>query len=150
VVLRSSLARGAWSFRAGRNHDRVAAALARLAAKHGVELCRRVIHLNHLHLLVRVPSRKAYTRFIRAASSAVAMAVTRASRWKPRRLRFWDRRPFTRVVVGKRDEEGIRDYFLVNELETLGYARVAARFRVAWEKGLRLDRELRRKRQARP
>jgi hypothetical protein len=49
-VLRSSHARGDWSFRKPRNYDRVHGILRRFAAKHGVTIRKTAVHLNHLHL----------------------------------------------------------------------------------------------------
>jgi REP element-mobilizing transposase RayT len=133
-VLRSSRARGEWSFRRPRNHARVQAILGRFARKYAVELRSYAIHLNHLHLHVKLPSRKAYVRFIRALTSAIAMAVTGMSRWSKLRVKFWDRRPFSRPILDERAELRVRDYIRINQLETMGYERAAARFELAREK----------------
>ena len=62
------------------------------------------------------------------------MAVTGASRWKPLKAkeRFWDYRPFSRVIIGKREWENICRYIEINQLEGMGYSRDAARFTIAW------------------
>lgn len=57
------------------------------------------------------------------------MAVTGASRWKKiDKLKFWDRRPFTRIVIGRRAFLGLKDYIRINNIENFGFARDHARF----------------------
>jgi hypothetical protein len=46
--------------------------------------------------------------------------------------RFWDYRPFTRVVESFRAYLNLRDYLLINELEGQGCERVHAWFVIAW------------------
>lgn len=133
LVLRSSQAKGEQSFRRPQNYDRVRAILLRFAEKHGVKLLNFAIHLNHLHLHVRLPRGNAYRKFIRAISSAIAMAVAKVSRWNKSKLRFWDRRPFSRPVIGERARLRVEDYIEINKWEALGYTRAEARFRHAWE-----------------
>jgi len=55
------------------------------------------------------------------------MSVTGASRWKPLAQKFWNYRPFTRIVEGARDFLNVKDYIEVNQLEGLGYRRLEAR-----------------------
>jgi REP element-mobilizing transposase RayT len=140
LVLRSTKAAGPWSFRTPRNFSTIQKILKKFASKHGVGIESFAINLNHLHLHVKISTRHAYMRFIRAISSAIAMAVTGMSRWNPLELKFWDRRPFSRVVVGERDRENMRDYIRINELEGGGCKRVEARFYMDLEKADRADR----------
>lgn len=45
----------------------------------------------------------------------------------PAKLKFWDYRPFTRVIEGGRREYlAVADYILVNRLEGLGVDRIRA------------------------
>jgi hypothetical protein len=62
------------------------------------------------------------------------MAITGASRWKPLKTKFWDYRPFTRVVRGLRALLGLRDYIEINQMEGYGYDRSEARFYLLWER----------------
>ena len=55
------------------------------------------------------------------------MAVTGASRWNKLGIKFWDYRPFTRVVVGYRAFLAMRDYIRINQMEGLGHDRAHAR-----------------------
>jgi len=134
-VLRSSVAKGPWSFRTPTNHAKIQKILQTFAAKHGVTLLNYAIHLNHLHLHVKFPKAQSYKRFIRAASAAIAMAITGASRWVRTQTKLWDRRPFSRAVIGERDQLNVNDYIEINQWEALGYNRAEARFKQMWEKG---------------
>jgi hypothetical protein len=69
------------------------------------------------------------------------MAVTGASRWNKLELKFWDRRPFTRVVKGFKAYLNLRDYIEINRLEGFGFQKPQARFFYAWNqlKGFEAD-----------
>ena len=108
--------------------------LQKFARKNGVALRNYAVHLNHLHLHVQFPSRIAYLRFVRAISAAIAMAVAGMNRWTQTRIKFWDRRPFSRPVLDRRAEQRVDDYIEVNKLEAIGYERISARFKVAFAK----------------
>lgn len=88
---------------------------------------------NHLHLHIQLTNRFTYKPFIRALTSAIAMAITGVNKWTRARLgriRFWDYRPYTRVVIGFRALLGLRDYIRINIWEGYGYSRSEAVFYV--------------------
>ncbi len=133
LVLRSSRAKGSWSFKKPENERKIRAILDRFSRKNGIRIHQQANVRNHLHLQIKLSTRQTYKPFIRAITSAIAMAVTGASRWKRIEGRFWDRRPFTRVVIGRRAYLALRDYIRVNILEgSRGYDRVNARLH-AWK-----------------
>jgi hypothetical protein len=123
-TLRSTQAKGTWSLR--RHHGAVCGIIERFAKKFHVHLIRYAVNYNHIHLNFDVPSRKAYVRFIRAISGAIAMAVTGASRLKPLLKKFWDLRPWSRVVEGNDDHDTVLRYLRINQLEGEGYSRKQA------------------------
>ncbi|HEX4924580.1 MAG TPA: transposase [Bdellovibrionales bacterium] len=151
LVLRSSLANRQWSFRRRANDRQVRAIIARFAARYGVTIKRLTNAGNHLHLHLKLTKRQTYKAFIKAVTGAIAMAITGASRWKTLKqaiaetyfkgelrdlyrkgvLRFWDRRPFTRIVYGFQGLSSMRDYLNLNELEMTGYTRAQARAIIA-------------------
>lgn len=103
---------------------------------------------NHLHLHIKLSNRYTYKPFIRAVTAAIAMAVTGRNRWAPqsgqrghqenlRRLKFWDYRPFSRIVTTKRGFFNLRNYIRINQLESYGHTRLGAKFIVAVENGKR-------------
>lgn len=132
LVLRSSKARGEWSFR--RHEAKIESILAKFAKKNGVKLLKIANVGNHIHLHIQLTTRHTYRAFIRAVTAAIAMAVTGTHRWKPQKIKFWDYRPFTRIVQGFRAYLNLKDYLVINQLESYGLKRGLAREEIAWQK----------------
>jgi len=126
-VLRSTLAKGIWSFRVPKNFQKVEKILKTFSVRHGVRLFSYAVHFNHLHLHAQVSSIKGYKRFIRAVTAAIAMAITGMSRWNPLDIKFWDRRPFSRIARGPLEEATLHEYVLINKYEAEGFSRNEAR-----------------------
>jgi REP element-mobilizing transposase RayT len=139
-VLRSSKAKGELSFRRPRNTRMIHDRLTLFARKQCVRILQVAIHGNHIHLHIRLASRHTYPAFIRALTAAIAMAVTGSSRWRKAAGKFWDYRPFSRIVRGRRGFHAVRDYLTINTLEAVGFSRQEARFTVEWERAVYLDR----------
>lgn len=141
LVLRSSKAKGEQSFRHSKNRNHIERITTKFAKKYGVRILSLANVGNHLHYHIQLTQRLTYKPFIRALTSAIAMAVTGTSRWRPlkktRRDCFWDYRPFTRIVFGLKAFLALRDYVEVNQLEGLGVFRERARFVI--RHGLRVD-----------
>lgn len=139
LVLRSSRAKGDWSFRKGQNRARVENIIKRFSEKYGIRVLSAANVGNHLHLHVRLRNRFGYPPFIRAVTGAIAMAVTGVSRHRRpktagKRDKFWDYRPFTRVVIGFRAVLKVKDYIRINQLEAQGFSRPDARHFVLFSK----------------
>jgi REP element-mobilizing transposase RayT len=134
-VLRSSQAKGPWSL--GRHREKIKSILEKFAAKNGVILKSSANVGNHLHIHLQLTSRHAYRAFIRAVTSAIMMAVTGVSRWSRTKLerKFWDLRPFSRIVIGFRATLALKDYIAINQLEGYGVHRANARFIIEWDRG---------------
>ena len=81
------------------------------ARKWGVRVYRLAIESDHLHLLIRIPTRMAYRFFIQRISGAIALKL---------QMR-WLMRPFTRIVGWGREFRRVRTYIEMNELEALGF-----------------------------
>ncbi len=145
LVLRSSQAKGAWSFRRSGNSKRIDQIVARFAFAYGVRVLSMANVGNHLHFQVKLSNRHTYNAFIRALTGSIAMAVTGRTRWSrvstangasvaTRKLKFWDYRPFTRIVAGFAAFLKLKDYIRINALEGEGYRRKDARFMLKIEK----------------
>ena len=137
LVLRSTKAVGPWSFKDPDNRGKIKQIIARFAGKYGVRILSRANVGNHLHFHIQLTNRYTYRPFIRAITAAIAMAVTGASRWRPlselTHGKFWDHRPFTRIVQGFRDFLGVNKHIELNQLEGCGYTRVQARYLLTQE-----------------
>lgn len=127
-VLRSSQARGVRALNRPEFRKRIAALISNLGEKWGVEILSGANVGNHLHLFVRFRRRGTYKRFICALTGGIAAMVEASAVRKgfPRLKRFWDYRPFSRIVIGRRGFLIMRDYLLVNVLEGLRLRRVVA------------------------
>ncbi len=89
---------------------------------------------------IQLTNRLSYRPFIRAVTAAIAMAVTGLNRWTSKRLgkiKFWDYRPYTRVVAGLRAILNLKDFIEINRLEERGYWRSDAVWLV--RRGVRLQ-----------
>lgn len=137
LILRSSLATGDWSFRRSANRKKIEAIFKKFSQKYAVRLISIANVGNHLHLEIQLTNRFTFKPFIRATTAAIAMAVTGRNRWtaaKTKAVKFWDYRPYTRVIIGFKALLGLRDYIRINQLEGYGYHRSEAEFFV--RKGL--------------
>jgi REP element-mobilizing transposase RayT len=184
LVLRSTKARGEWSFRKSRNEAHVNRIVDKFAVTYGVRVISMANVGNHLHLQIKLTNRFTYKPFIRAITAAIAMAVTGRSRWtRPKaqvlpaskglegskgskgskdledleerkvseqqcvpgeisvhREKFWDYRPYTRVVESFKEWLTLNDYIRINQFEGAGYSRDDARFMLKAER--RFDRSV--------
>ncbi len=179
LVLRSSKAKGDWSFLKPRNRHKIDQILLKFSRRFGVKILSAANVGNHLHMQIQLSSRATYRPFIRAITAAIAISITGKHRWSKRafgrgraranldghtsktsvekgmgraslengmggshlknestsgngrgseKARFWDYRPFTRVVVGFKNVLNLRDYIRINNLEGLGHDRASAKF----------------------
>lgn len=125
IVLKSSKAKGRFSFGTAKNSRAIKQIIDNHCAKFGVKRIQYANNFNHLHLLLKFPSRRIYLRFIRSLTGAIALAVSGANKMKNLKSvfgakKFWDFRPFTRVVYGFRGYKIAKDYVMLNRLEALG------------------------------
>ena len=129
LVLRSTKATGKMSFRYKDNP----ALIKRLVKKYSERFRVKILSVanvgNHLHLHVKILNRTSYAYFIRALTGAIAMGISGRHRWSnaAEKLRFWDYRPFTRVIEHYRAYLALKDYIKINALEGLGVSRLEAR-----------------------
>lgn len=133
LVLRSSKAKNEWSFKRPQNEKKVLKILSKFSLRYGVRVLSLANVGNHLHLQIKLQSRLSYKPFIKALTGSIAMAITGKTRWtsassaSKSKLKFWDYRPFTRVIHGLRAFLTLRDYIEINKLEGQGYKKDEAR-----------------------
>jgi REP element-mobilizing transposase RayT len=138
LVLRSSKAIGEKSFKTSQNQKYIQNIIAKFSIKYGIRIISLANVGNHLHLHVKIAKRAGYLCFIRAVTAAIAMRVSGRNRWSVKKSsnernsmngkeKFWDYRPFTRIVEGFHALLNMRDYIQINQLEGLGVSRLQAR-----------------------
>jgi REP element-mobilizing transposase RayT len=128
LVMRSRLAVGERSMlRAG--HKRIVEEIVRGAAKlFSVKIERYINVGNHLHILIKAPTRHAQANFLRTVSGRIVRLVMRTEKGNPGRFeKFWDAKPFTRLVSWGRAYEAVTHYLSLNSLEAIGFTKNAAR-----------------------
>ncbi len=138
LVLRSSHARGAWSFVRRGNRELVQRILLKHASKSQVELLAAGNAGSHLHLRLRVRDKSNYFKFIRAVAGEIALKFKRLHR--PEGLlkhNFWDQRPFSTIVSTLKYAQNLTDYIKINQVEGSGFSREVARMAVEkWRLGI--------------
>jgi hypothetical protein len=127
LVMRSSAAKGAFSLL--KKDQEIYNVIDRQAKKHGVKVYNYANGGNHLHLIVRPVSRRAFNNFVRSISGLIARMVLNAQRGRAKLSlmaqtgvqKFWDQRPFTRIIEWGRDFDRSTKYLLQNTLEAYGF-----------------------------
>lgn len=128
LILKSTQAKGAWSFLRPRNKAIVALAVRRYAEMFGVKIYSSANAGNHLHFHLKFHSHSMYKSFVRGLAGAIALKVTGSSKLKPLKERFWTQTPYTRFVFGVTDFMRMSDYIKVNQLEGFGHSRGFAEY----------------------
>jgi len=130
--LRSTKATGERSLR--RHRTPIENIIKTQASKARIKLYRFANVGNHLHLHIKLSNdiwhRKEYRRFIRAISGLIARQALGAQRSAAKlfaKERFWDLRPYTRVLSSWREFEWLIDYIKINQLEGMGIERALAK-----------------------
>lgn len=122
LTLKSSQARGHKSFKNKIFEARIFDIVADHAEANGITLYSYANGGNHLHILLRSKHRDDYTRFIRSVTGLIARLVGGSERGKKLAIKFWDNRPFSRVVsFAKREFEIAKRYLTRNVLEAIGW-----------------------------
>lgn len=117
LVLKSSVARGHLSLLGPRHRLSVERILRRWAVRFTVKIHFFENMGNHLHIVVSFPKRANFQKFLKTATAQIARTVTGALKGRPFGQRFWDTLPFTRVITGRRDFLGLKNYFFKNKIE---------------------------------
>lgn len=129
VVMRSSQAKGLWSFQNSKNIRKLGKFIQEFSKSKGVELISVANVGNHYHLHVKIPNRSLYKAWIRGLSSGIAMlTLGRKGLYllKNQEEKFWDYRPFTRVIQSFKAFLNLKDYLRINQFEGLGMPRTQA------------------------
>ena len=116
LVLTSSRAHGAWSLTNTDNRAHIREALHHGKRRFAVKVYGQGTQGNHLHLLIKAPSRRDFQNFLRFLTGRLAMKITGACKGSAAG-RFWDALAFTRLVAWGRDYLSVKDYVELNEQE---------------------------------
>ena len=138
LVLRSSLATGSKSFLRSKYNARIRAIIRKQAQINGVKLYGVANKGNHFHLLILPRSRKAYLNFVRAISGLIVRMISGQERGKANSSKskaadigqrtavssskkFWDQRPFSRIIEWGKNFKIARTTLLCGAIEAIGF-----------------------------
>jgi REP element-mobilizing transposase RayT len=120
VVLKSSKAREQYSFY--RHKGTVGSLLRKTSRQFFIEILDWVNMGNHLHLKVRFKDKTRMKQFLKSFPGLLARRITGAKKGH-KFGRFWDGLAYTRVLLTKIEEYGLRGYFEANHRQReLGFA----------------------------
>ena len=98
--------------------------VTRICRKHGVKLYKYANVGNHLHLLIKLRTRRGWSAFIRELSGRLAQIAQGLNGQQSATMKFWKDRPFTRIVRGWRKAFQLaKEYVELNILEAEGFIR---------------------------
>jgi REP element-mobilizing transposase RayT len=127
VVLKSSKAKDSKSFKNKKNEQKIFDIIHKAAKTFGIKFYDYANGGNHLHLLLKVNDRQDYVKFIKVVTGLIARFVNKSERGCPSKTKFWDSRPFSRIVHFGNDFKKVKSYFLRNTLEALGWVKYQKR-----------------------
>ncbi len=126
ITLRSTKATGINSFQNSSKRNKVKSFVYSFSAKKGVKILSFANVGNHLHLHVRLHNSHLYKAWIRGLSSGLAMismGLQGLHHLKHKKQKFWDQRPFSRIIQSFRHFMNTKSYLEVNVLEGMGMPR---------------------------
>ncbi|UXR64976.1 hypothetical protein EZJ49_01770 [Bdellovibrio bacteriovorus] len=98
MALHSEQAQGEWSLKTARNRRLIQEIVRAQAGKYGISIREILTHGQDLHLLIKLKSRSSFAPFIRAISGMLALMITGSGKTRALKKKFWDFRPWTRLV----------------------------------------------------
>ncbi|MBS1971734.1 MAG: transposase [Bdellovibrionales bacterium] len=116
LTLKSSKAKGPWSFLTPKNQQIIREILKSKSKKWGVQIAEIVNVGNHLHIKLKFKYREGFQNFLRSVTALIARKITNARRGHAAG-KFWQGLAFTRVIQTKLEELQLRGYFKANRLQ---------------------------------
>jgi REP element-mobilizing transposase RayT len=114
VVFKSTKAKGKMSFYA---HKLTVRKLLDMKAKKFFVQIQDFVNMgNHLHLKVKFKDPKRFQQFLKSFSSLLAREITGAKKGNPFG-KFWDGLVFTRILMSRFEELGLKGYFTGNYIQ---------------------------------
>jgi REP element-mobilizing transposase RayT len=88
------------------------------ALRFGIKIYNFAINNNHIHMVMKLPTREAYFAFIKTVTAAIVSYLSKALSKDLRGL--FDLRPFTKILSWGKQFETAMDYMILNQQEALG------------------------------
>ncbi len=90
------------------NRQKVTATLKRMADKFHIKIYSAAVNADHIHLVIKIPCRLMYTRWIRAFTGLLAKTIPGVK---------WGLRPYSRIVSWGRAFKSLLSYVQINRVE---------------------------------
>lgn len=119
ATLRSSKAKGSYSFMRPKNQKEIERRLYLYADRFGVRIFKFANSGNHLHILLKSKSKKGFQNFLRTFAGVIPRVVTGARKGKARG-KFWDTLVYSKLVTFGKHFKNTSNYVVKNTLETFG------------------------------
>jgi REP element-mobilizing transposase RayT len=119
ITLRSSRARGKWSFLKGANQKKIENLIYSRSSKYGVKILQFANVGNHIHLLMRASSKKNFQNYLRVLAGIIPRKVTGARKGVSVG-KFWDDLIYSKIVSWGRQFNATNNYVFRNALEGFG------------------------------
>lgn len=129
VTMRSSKARGPLSLRNRQNFLFIAKMIRAKVQKFHVKVGCWANVGNHLHLEVKIQSRKEFGQFLKSLTGLIARHVSGARKGK-KFGKFWDDLVYTRVLSSRKEELSLQKYILLNQVEGADSSRSRAELEI--------------------
>lgn len=129
ISLKSTKAKGKYSFQSKLNRTRVKQFIESFSNKKGVQVISMANVGNHIHLHVKLHNKALYKAWIRGLTSGlamIAMGLSGLKELKEAGKKFWDHRPFSRVIESFKHFLTAKKYIEINQLEGMGIPRIEA------------------------
>ena len=94
---------------------------------------------NHLHIKIRIKSRRQFQKFLKSVTTLLARKITGARRGRPFGP-FWSGLAYTRVLTSALEELNLRGYFEANRIQARSSYRVREQYLRAFQEWVRLSR----------
>jgi REP element-mobilizing transposase RayT len=132
VVLKSSKAKEKYSFY--RHKKFIKRLLNKQSKQHFVKIYQWQNVGNHLHLVLRCKNKDHFNNFLRAVSGLIPRHILKAQRGSAKGMKFWDQRPFTRIIRWAKDYRQMLWYMRKNDYQAKGYDLEHAQYLVLIDK----------------
>jgi hypothetical protein len=119
ITLRSSRAKGHWSFLRKRNQEQIDNVIKKYASLYAIQIFRSANVGNHLHILLSAKSKTNFQRFLKTITAMIPRLVTGARKGNPIG-RFWDGLAYSKIVKWGRQFKSTANYVFKNTLEAFG------------------------------
>ena len=122
VVMKSRLAKGEKSFSRMKRAKQIEQVVKKIAYENDIKMQRFANGGDHLHFVLKTPSRKSFNSFLRAISGLIARISLGAERGKPVDKQFWESKPYSKILDTEDELKRVYSQVMQKKPEATGFA----------------------------